>query len=85
MRRSLVDAAIADRLLAGASDSDGLVLVVGDRVTDDARRKLLAAWAGYLDLRGHLGVRARGIVINADVPSIKQGRDRQDPLAGSRA
>lgn len=83
VRRSLVDAATAERLLADSSESDELVLIVGDRVTDDARRKILAARAGYLDLRGHLGLRARGIVINADVPSIKQERDRQDALAGS--
>lgn len=83
VRRSLVDAAIAERLLADPSESDGLVLIVGDRVTDEARRKILAARAGYLDLRGHLGLRARGIVINAEVPRIKQQRDRQDALAGS--
>lgn len=82
VRRSLVDAAVAERLLADSSESDGLVLIVGDRVTDDARRKILAARAGYLDLRGHLGLRARGIVVNAEVPPIKQQRDRQDALAG---
>lgn len=82
-RRSLVDGAAAERLLADSKGSDNLVLIVGDRVTDDARRKILAARAGYLDLRGHLGLRARGIVINADVPPMRQDRDRQDALAGS--
>lgn len=82
-RRSLVDAKAAERLLAESSVADGFLLVVGDRVTDDARRQLLDARAGYLDLRGHIGVRARGMVIDADVPAAGQERDRKDPLAGT--
>lgn len=47
-RRTLVDAATADRLLADAQPSDGVVFVVADRVTGDARGVLtsrgLATW-----------------------------------------
>lgn len=80
--RSLVDAKAAERLLAESNGSEHLLLIVGDRVTEDARRQILNAKAGYLDLRGHIGVRARGIVIDADVPGIRGDRDRTDALAG---
>ena len=80
-RRSLVDASAAARLLADANEP-GLLFIIGDRVTDDARRQILAARAGYLDLRGHLGLRTTGIVIDAAVPANKMERERQDALAG---
>ncbi len=81
-RRALVDERAASRLLSEQRRGGTVLLVVGDRVTDEARRQLLAAGAGYLDLRGHLGVRTQGIVVNADVPGLKGRAERTDPLAG---
>lgn len=81
-RRSLVDEAAAFRLLSAALPVDAVLLVVGDRVTEGARRRLLDAGVGYLDLRGHLGLRAKGIVINADVPGFSENVERTDALAG---
>lgn len=80
--RSLVDGNAAERLLAEFDGSESVLLVVGDRVTQDARRRILGAKAGYLDLRGHIGVRTRGVVIDADVPAVRGDRDRTDALAG---
>lgn len=82
-RRSLVDAAAAEQLLAQSTQTDDLLMIVGDRVTEDARRRILASKAGYLDLRGHLGLRGDGILISADVPAIRSERERADALAGS--
>lgn len=81
-RRSLVDEAAASRLLSAALPVGAVLLVVGDRVTEGARRRLIDAGAGYLDLRGHLGLRAKGIVINADVPGFLENAERTDALAG---
>lgn len=86
-RRSLVDAEAAARLLgdsggSGGPRAGGLLLVVGDRVTEEARRRLLAGGAGYLDLRGHLALRATRMVIDADVPAMRAETDRTDALAG---
>jgi len=38
--------------------SDSVLLVVGDRVTETARRILTNHYAGYYDLRGHLALRS---------------------------
>lgn len=81
-RRSLVDEEVARRLLAEARPSEPSVLVVADRVTDAARKILTEGGAGYLDLRGRLALRTEDIVINADVPSVKERADRTDALAG---
>lgn len=81
-RRSLVDEAAASRLLSAAVPAGAVLLVVGDRVTEGARRRLLGGGAGYLDLRGHLGLRAKGMVINADVPGSSEKAERTDALAG---
>lgn len=81
-RRALVDAAIADRLLADAQPTGGVVFVVADRVTSDARGVLTARGAGYLDLRGHLALRADGLVIDADVQPAHQRSPRSGALAG---
>lgn len=81
VRRTLVDGDAAGRLLK-AGPSAGALMVLGDRVTEEARRKLLAAGAGYLDLRGHLALRTDGLVISAEIPSIKATSERTDALAG---
>ncbi|MDQ2755225.1 MAG: helix-turn-helix domain-containing protein [Actinomycetota bacterium] len=82
LRRALVDAATADRLLADAQPSGGVVFVVADRVTGDARGVLTSRGAGYLDLRGHLALRAEGLVIDADVQPAHPRPPRSGALAG---
>ncbi len=83
LRRALVDAATADRMLADAQPSGGVVFVVADRVTGDARGVLTSRGAGYLDLRGHLALRAEGLVIDADVQPVHQRPPRSGALAGN--
>lgn len=80
--RSLVDSPGATRLLARLADQPGQLVVVADRITEDARRLLVAHGAGFLDLRGHVAVRTGHLVIDADVvPSVARA-DRVDPLGG---
>ncbi|WP_199237272.1 transcriptional regulator [Kribbella antiqua] len=65
-----------------ADDHDLVLFVVADRVTGDARRLLMKRGAGYLDLRGHLGLRAPGLIIDADVEPVVVRSDRVSPLGG---
>ncbi|TNM68791.1 transcriptional regulator [Streptomyces sp. NP160] len=81
--RSLVDGAAAERLVANHRAAGGAVLVVvGDRITRDARQTLSRARAGYLDLRGHLSLRADQLVLDTDVSPVQQERVDHRPLAG---
>jgi hypothetical protein len=62
-RRALVTDDVARRLLAAAPQPSGSVLLlVGDRVTEAARRLLVEHRAGYYDLRGHLALRSDSVV-----------------------
>jgi hypothetical protein len=80
--RSLVTDDVAKRLLADARSVDEVVLVVGDRVTEAARKMLTSTRGGYLDLRGRLAVRAAGLVIDADVVPVKARAERSTALGG---
>ncbi len=72
-RRALVDGDEARRLLRGSRPPGTLLLVVGDRVTAEARAHLLEGRAGYLDLRGRLAARTDRLVLDVEV-SPRKGR-----------
>jgi DNA-binding transcriptional ArsR family regulator len=83
-RRALVTDDVARRLLAGTPPPSGAVLLlVGDRVTEAARRLLVEHRAGYYDLRGHLALRSDSVVIDADVEPVSGPAERTDVLSGS--
>jgi DNA-binding transcriptional ArsR family regulator len=82
-RRVLIDENAAARLIADDQAHQTTLLVVADRVTAGARRLLNTSGAGYLDLRGHLSLRAPGVVIDTDIRPIKEGTERSDALAGA--
>jgi len=83
-RRALVSDDVAERLLSEVPrPSDSVLLVVGDRVTEVARRLLTARRAGYYDLRGHLALRSEGVVIEADVEPVTGRAGRTHALSGS--
>jgi len=82
-RRALVDEVAARRLITEYAQVDGLLLVVADRVTESARRVLSASGTGYLDLRGHLALRAPGLVVNTEISPVRERPARSDPLAGA--
>ncbi|WP_136519063.1 helix-turn-helix domain-containing protein [Cellulomonas telluris] len=82
-RRALVDRDAAQRILTSTHLPPGtLLLVVGDRVTREARDMLLAEGAGYFDLRGRLAIRAPHLVIDTDLEPHGERRVRKDPVAG---
>jgi len=81
-RRSLVTDEVARRLLAEAAEGDGVLLVVGDRVTETARKLLTSGRAGYYDLRGRLVLRADRIVIDAAVEPAYERAARTSALSG---
>jgi len=83
-RRALVTDDVARRLLAETPPSpDPALLVVGDRVTETARKLLLGHRAGYYDLRGHLALRSDSVVIDADVEPVSGHAERKNALSGS--
>lgn len=82
-RRALVDESAASRLVAERTGAEAPLLVVADRVTDGARRLLSGSGVGYLDLRGHLALRAPGLVIETEIAPLKERTQRPDALAGA--
>ncbi len=80
--RSLVTDEVAERLLAEIRPNGTTLLVVADRVTDTARKVLVAHRSGYLDLRGRLAIRTDRLVVEADVQPVKERPDRSDALSG---
>lgn len=67
------------------SPTDGAIrVVVGDRITGDARVLLREAGWGWLDLRGHLRLAADGLLVDTDVATDrKSSRRPTEPFAGS--
>jgi len=83
-RRALVTDEVARRLLIETPlDPGSVLLVVGDRVTEAARRMLIEHRAGYYDLRGHLALRSANVVIDADVEPVSGRAERTHALSGS--
>lgn len=83
-QRALVNDEVAWRLLAERPGlSDSMLLVVGDRVTESARRLLIEHRAGYYDLRGHLALRSASVVIDADVEPVFERAERTHALSGT--
>lgn len=82
--RALVTDEVARRLLAETPRPfDSVLLVVGDRVTETARRLLVEHHAGYYDLRGHLALRSANVVLDADVEPVSGRVERTHALSGS--
>ena len=79
--RSLVTDDVAKRLLS-EMPSNAVLLVVGDRVTETARKLLTARGGGYLDLRGRLALRTDRLVIDAEVEPVKERAERSNALSG---
>jgi DNA-binding transcriptional ArsR family regulator len=83
-RRALVTDNVAERFLAETPRSpDSVLLVVGDRVTETARKLLLVQGAGYYDLCGHLALRSDSVVIDADVEPLAGPVERKQALSGN--
>lgn len=57
-------------------------LVVADRITEDARDILLKGNCGYLDLRGHLGLRTPWLIVIGELDLPREQAQRTNPLAG---
>ena len=86
-RLSLIDDGIARRLVGSHSESGSetpIRFVVADRVTAEARRVLLDAGWGYLDLRGHLAIKASRLIVSSEVDLGWLPPVRSNPLV-SRA
>lgn len=80
--RSLVTDVDAQQFVASTPRSDTALLVVGDRVTDAARKQLASRGYGYLDLRGRLTLRTDRLVVEADIEPLKWRTGRSQALNG---
>lgn len=72
--------------LVGTTAGGHAPLLVSDRITSDARRLLEESGWSYLDRRGHLRLRAPGILVDTEVlPTGLPGQvsDPREPLAGA--
>ena len=72
--------------LVGTPPGSHAPLVVSDRITSDARRVLEESGWSYLDRRGHLRLRAPGILVDTEIPPTStptQESDPREPLAGA--
>lgn len=84
-RRALVTDDDAARLVAqsGGLPAEAALLVVADRVTERARERLLKSQrAGFLDLRGRLALRTKGLILNTLVDAVVDRPGRVDALGG---
>ncbi len=80
--RSLVSDDTVERLLSEDLPPGTSFLVVAERVTDAARRRLTARRCGYLDLRGRLALRTDQLVIDAEVEPVVARTERTLALSG---
>jgi hypothetical protein len=70
-----------DEIVHGAASRNAVL--VADRITSEAREKLNAAGWGWLDRRGHLRLRAHGVLIDTAVePSAGDGAPPTEPIRG---
>lgn len=81
-RRALVNADVAERLVADGSPAGSVLFIVADRVTADAREVLVSGHVGYLDLRGHVALRTDRLVIDRAIDPLKGRGVRSSALAG---
>jgi len=78
----------AARMIASADRRRTTVahVVVGDLITSAAKDALRAAGWGWLDRRGHLVLRAKGVHIDAEVPrDDRQSAGRHKVISGTAA
>lgn len=87
-QRTLVrdgDVPTLTRGLVAADRRHGVVgVIVADRITEEAKKRLRATSWGWLDLRGDLHVEAPGVFIDARVrPAEPAAKLNKEPLAGA--
>lgn len=86
---SVINPEKVSRLPAPGSPDAAAVahVIVGDLITGPARQALNDAGWGWFDRRGHVMLRAKGVHIDADVPTDERParESRPDPISGAAA
>lgn len=87
-RRALVREGDVPGIVGGISPANrrrGVVgVIVSDRITEEAKKRLRAKSWGWLDLRGDLHLEAPGVFIDARVSSVEPAvGGTKEPLAGA--
>lgn len=85
-RRSLVSSRDVDPMISRweeASENKGAMrVIVADRITADAKDALRRAGWGWLDLRGHLHLRSKGLLVDSTIAALGQTQRASQPFAG---
>lgn len=73
----------AAELIRDHTSDDAVPVLVADRITADARARLADAGWGWFDRRGHLHLRASGVLINSEVtPRPRADQTGDEPIRG---
>jgi hypothetical protein len=86
-RVSLASVDSLERQIGGWNARSGsrstILVVVADRITEEARQKLRAGGRSWLDLRGHLHLAGEGLFVDTDIPRLHEViPGRSIPLTG---
>lgn len=85
-QRSLVSSRDVQQVTAGCKEADdykdAMSVIVADRITAEAKAELRRAGWGWLDLRGHLHLRSKGLLVDATIASLGETRGDSEPFAG---
>jgi hypothetical protein len=72
-----------EALIDNVRDGAGVPVLVADRITADARKRLNDRGWSWLDRRGHLRLRSPGVLIDTDVtPSARSTTTHDEPIRG---
>lgn len=66
-----------------ADRAEILLVLVADTIVESAREVLRNHGWGWLDLRGHLYLRAPGVFVDSDVPPLRERPGRAHALSGA--
>lgn len=85
-QRSLVSSRDVQQVTAAGKEAgdntDAMPVIVADRITAEAKTELRRAGWGWLDLRGHLHLRSKGLLVDTTITPLGETRGDNEPFAG---
>lgn len=73
----------ANELIEESQTAGRIPVLVADRVTADAKDRLVEAGWGWFDRRGHLRLRSPGLLVDTNVTvTTREGKSPEEPIRG---